>query len=105
MPRLESLHRAHASRGLAIVGVDAREDARAVRRHAEPLSLTFPLVIDPGGKINALYGVIGLARSFIVGRDGRAVAFGVGPHEWGSAPAHALLGALLAEPVSRVGAR
>jgi hypothetical protein len=51
-------------RPLAIVGVNAREDASAVRRHAEELS-----------------------------------------HEWGSAPAHALLGALLAEPVSRAGAR
>ena len=54
MPRLESLHRAYASRGLAIVGVNAREDARAAG---------------------------------------------------GSAPAHALSGALLADPVSRVGAR
>jgi peroxiredoxin len=103
MPRLESLHRAYASRGLAIVGVNAREDARAARRHAEELDLTFPLVLDPGGKINALYGVIGLPTSFVVGRDGRAVAFGVGPHGWGSAPAHALLEALLAEPVSRAG--
>jgi hypothetical protein len=81
-----------------------REHARAVGRHAEPLSLTFPLALDPG-KINALYGVIGLPTSLVVAQDGRAVAFGVGPHEWGSAPAHALLGALLAEPVSRVGAR
>ena len=105
MPRLERLHRAYAARGLAIVGVNAREDARAVRRHAEELGLTFPLVLDPDGRINALYGVIGLPTSFVVGRDGRAVAFGVGPHEWGSAPAHALLGALLAEPVSRAGAR
>ena len=56
-------------------------------------------------KINALYGVIGLPTSFVVGRDGRAVAFGVGPHGWGNAPAHAFLGALLAEPVSRAGAR
>src|SRR5262245_42584009 len=83
MPRLESLQRAQASRGLAVVGVNAREDTRAVRRPAEPLSLTFPLVLDPGGKINALYGVIDLPTIFIVGRDGRAVAFGVGPHDVG----------------------
>jgi hypothetical protein len=92
-------------RPLAIVGVNAREDASAVRRHAEELSLTFLLVLDPECRINALYGVIRLRTSFVVGRDGRAVAFGAGPHEWGSAPAPALLGALLAEPVSRAGAR
>jgi peroxiredoxin len=105
MPRLERLRRASAARGLAIVGVNARQDASAFRRHAEELSLTFPLALDPDGRINALYGVIGLPTSFVVSRDGRAVAFGAGPHDWGSAPAHALLGALLAEPVSRAGAR
>jgi peroxiredoxin len=89
IPRFECFHRAYAARGLDIVGVNAREDASAVGRHAEPLSLTFPLVLDPDGRINALYGVIGLPTSFVVGRDGRAVAFGAGPHEWGSAPAHA----------------
>jgi thiol-disulfide isomerase/thioredoxin len=105
MPRLEHLHRAYDARGLAIVGVNAREDARAARRHAEELGLTFPIVLDPDGRINALYGVIGLPTTFVVGRDGRAVAFGVGPHEWGSVPARALLEALLAEPASRAGAR
>jgi cytochrome c biogenesis protein CcmG, thiol:disulfide interchange protein DsbE len=105
MPRLEGLHRAYAARGLAVVGVNAREDASAAGRHVAELGLTFPLVLDPGGRINALYGVIGLPTSFVVGRDGRAVAFGVGPHDWGSAPARALLEALLAESPSRAGAR
>jgi hypothetical protein len=65
--------RAYAAWGLAIVGADAREDASMVRRHAEELNLTIPLVLDPDGRINALYGVIGLPTSFVVGRDGRAV--------------------------------
>ncbi len=73
----------------------------AVRRYATELGLTFPLVLDPDGRINALYGVIGIPTTFVVGRDGRAVAFGVGPREWGSAPARALIEALLAEPASR----
>lgn len=105
MPLLEGLHRAFASRGLAIIGVNAREDKTVIGRYAEELGLTFPLVLDPGGKINALYGVIGLPTSFVVGRDGRAVAFGTGPREWASAPARALLEALLAEPTPRLDAR
>jgi len=101
MPVLESLHRELASRGLAIVGVNAREDAGAVTRYAEQLGLTFPLVLDPTGKINDLYGVIGLPTTFVVARDGRAVTFAVGPRAWGSPPARALLEALLAEPLPR----
>ena len=97
MPVLERLHRAFASRGLAVLGINAREDREAVGRYAQELGLTFPLVLDPDGKINALYGVIGLPTTFLVGRDGRAVALAIGPREWGSAPARALIEALLAE--------
>jgi peroxiredoxin len=98
MPALERLQREFSSRGLAIVGVNARESKEAVRRYAKELGLTFPLVLDPDGKLNALYGVIGLPTTFVVGRDGRAIAFAIGPREWESAPARALIAALLAEP-------
>ena len=98
MPALERLQREFSSRGLAIIGVNARENKGAVRRYAKELGVTFPLVLDPNGKINSLYGVIGLPTTFVVGRDGRAVAFAIGPRQWESAPARALIGALLAEP-------
>jgi peroxiredoxin len=98
MPALERLQREFSSRGLAIIGVNTRENKEAVRRYAKELGLTFPLVFDWDGKINALYGVIGLPTTFVVGRDGRAVAFAIGPREWESAPARALIAALLAEP-------
>ncbi len=104
MPALERLHREFAPQGLAVVGINAREGSEAVRRYAQELALTFPLVLDPGGKINALYGVIGLPTTFLVGRDGRAVALAIGPREWASAPARALIQALLAEPAPRTGA-
>jgi thiol-disulfide isomerase/thioredoxin len=105
MPVLEQLHREFAPRGLAIVGVNAREGTEVIRRYARELALTFPLVLDPGGRINALYGVIGLPTTFVVGRDGRAVALAIGPREWASPPARAMIQALLAEPAPRAGAR
>jgi cytochrome c biogenesis protein CcmG/thiol:disulfide interchange protein DsbE len=101
MPMLERLHRDFASRGLAIIGINAREDKDAVGRYATELGLTFPLVLDPGGTISALYGVIGLPTTFVIGRDGRAVAFAVGPREWASTPARVLIEALLGEPAFR----
>jgi len=100
MPALERLQREFSSRGLAIIGVNARENKEDVRRYAKELGLTFPLVLDRDGKINALYGVIGLPTTFVVGRDGRAVAFAIGPRQWESAPARALIAALLAEPAT-----
>ena len=99
MAVLERLQREFSSRGLAIIGINARENKEAVRRYAKELGLTFPLVLDRDGKINALYGVIGLPTTFVVGRDGRAIAFAIGPRRWESAPARALIAALLAEPI------
>jgi peroxiredoxin len=98
MAVLERLRREFSSRGLAIIGVNARENTEAVRRYAKELGLTFPLVLDPDGKINALYGDDGLPTTFVVGRDGRAIAFAIGPRQWESAPARALIEALLADP-------
>jgi peroxiredoxin len=99
MPALERLQREFSARGLAIIRVNVRENKEAVRRYAKQLGLTFPLVLDRDGKINALYGVIGLPTTFVIGRDGRAVAFAIGPRQWESAPARAFIAALLAEPV------
>jgi len=101
MLALERLHRELARQGLAIVGVNAREKTDTVRRYARESSLTFPLVLDPDGTITARYGVLGLPATFLVGRDGRAVAFAIGPREWGGAPARALFDALLAEAAPR----
>ena len=98
MAVLERLQREFSSRGFVVIGVDVRENTEPVRRYAKELGLTFPLVFDPDGKISALYGVIGLPTTFVVGRDGRVVAFAIGPRQWESAPARALIEALLAEP-------
>jgi thiol-disulfide isomerase/thioredoxin len=98
MPVLEMLHRELAPRGLAVVGINAREAPPAVTRYASELGLTFPLVLDVEGRTSERYGVIGLPTTFVIARDGRAVAFAVGPRDWGSAAARTLLQTLLAEP-------
>jgi thiol-disulfide isomerase/thioredoxin len=100
MPVLERLHRELGPRGLAVVGINLREESQVVRRYAGELGLTFPLVLDPDGQITRAYGVVGLPTTFIVGRDGRAVALAVGVREWAGAPARALLQALLAQPAT-----
>jgi peroxiredoxin len=98
MPALDRLHRGFQPRGLVVVGLNARESAAAARRYAGTLRLSFPLVLDGDGKINTLYGVVGLPTTFLIARDGRAVALAVGFREWDSAQARALVEALLAEP-------
>jgi peroxiredoxin len=97
MPALERLHRDYTSRGLAVIGVNVREDVDTARRYATQMGLTFPVVLDPKGTIPATYGVVGLPVTVLVGRDGRAVAFAVGPRDWVSRPARAIIQTLLEE--------
>jgi len=99
MPVLERLHRELAPQGLAVLGVNVREEPRVIRPYAVELGLTFPLVLDPEGRIQRGYGVVGLPTTFLIGRDGRPVARAIGAREWGSAPARAVIQALLVEPV------
>ena len=98
MPVLERLHRDLRSRGLAVIGINTREAPATAWRYANDLGLSFPVVLDLEGKINGLYGVVGLPSTFLIGRDGRAVALAVGPRDWESPQARAIIEAMLAEP-------
>jgi peroxiredoxin len=105
MPLFERLHREFAAQGLSVTGINAREGTEDIRSYAKELGLTFPLIMDSDGKINTAYGVVGLPTTFLIGRDGRAVALAVGPREWASVPARALVQALMAEPGAAKGTR
>jgi peroxiredoxin len=105
MPAFERLHREFSAQGLAVVAINAREGTATIREYAKELGLTFPLILDPKGTINAAYGVIGLPTTFLIGRSGGAVALAIGPREWSAKPARALIQALLAEPAAPQGTR
>jgi peroxiredoxin len=100
MPMFERLHREFSAQGLAVAGINAREGSSTIREYAKELNLTFPLILDASGKINSAYGVIGLPTTFLIGRNGRAVALAIGPREWDGKAARALIQALLDEPLT-----
>jgi peroxiredoxin len=105
MPMFERLHRKFSVQGLAVTGINARERTSTIRAYARELNLTFPLILDSSGKINSAYGVIGLPTTFLIGRNGRAVALAIGPREWDGKAARALIQALLDEPTAMKGTR
>jgi peroxiredoxin len=99
MPAFEQLHRDFTGQGLTVLGVNIREGRQAIQSYGKELGLTFPLVLDSDGEIRRSYGVIGLPTTFLIGRDGRTVALAVGPREWSSVPARAIIQVLLTESV------
>ena len=51
MPAFDRLHREFSARGLAVVGINAREGTSTIREYAKELGLTFPLISDPTGRL------------------------------------------------------
>ena len=97
----EDLHRKLGAEHLAVVAVNVREPSPLVREYVGTLGLTFTVLVDPKGEIQRSYGVIGLPTTFLIGRDGRAVARAIGPRDWTASRSRELFRTLLREPVPR----
>ena len=75
LPEIESLHRRYASRGLAVVGIsiDGPRNYAKVRPFGARLGLTFPIVLDPEGRLQESFGVIAVPTSILVDSSGTVV--------------------------------
>jgi peroxiredoxin len=73
LPDLEALYRRFGSRGFVILAI-SDEDAAKVKPFVAEQKLTYPVLLDPGRKVNELFRVEGIPKSFIYDRSGKLVA-------------------------------
>ena len=73
LPDLEALYQRFHSRGLVILAI-SDEEAAKVRPFVAQQKLTYPVLLDPGRKVNELFQVEGIPNSFVYGRDGKLAA-------------------------------
>jgi hypothetical protein len=86
------------SRGLQAVLVSYREDAAHVGRVARERGYTARVLVDATGDTTGrVYGVFGTPTVYVIDREGRLVARGVGPRNWDSGAARQLLEGLVAQ--------
>lgn len=98
MPSMERLYAKYKSQGLEIVAISLDQgNEDDVREFVAKLKLTFPIILDPEHEAKALYKVRGLPTTYLVDRKGQVAGYGVGPREWDSEAAFALVGHLLDE--------
>jgi peroxiredoxin len=96
MPSMERLYRRFRSRGFAILAIslDAGDPGK-VAAFVKALGLTFPVGLDGRGEVASLYKIRGLPGSFLIDRSGHIVAVAMGPRDWDSPAAHAVVEGLL----------
>jgi peroxiredoxin len=95
MPAMERLYRRFEARGVVVVAISIDADRSLVGPFVKEHGLTFPVGLDPGMEVAGQYGVRGLPATFLVDAGGRLVASALGPREWDSAEAAAVVESLL----------
>ncbi len=79
MPLLQARFEDYGTRGLAVLGINFDDPVEDVEIFKESLGLTFPILLDPGGRIQDLYRIRGYPSSIFVDPEGviRVVHIGI----------------------------
>jgi peroxiredoxin len=76
MPHIEKeIWKVYKNMGLNVIGIDRDETAEVVTSFAKEVQVTYPLALDPGADIFALFADrdSGVTRNIILGPDGKIV--------------------------------
>ena len=76
MPHIEKeIWKVYKNMGLNVIGIDRDEPAEVVTSFAKEMQVTYPLALDPGADIFALFADrdSGVTRNIILGPDGKIV--------------------------------
>jgi thiol-disulfide isomerase/thioredoxin len=96
MPAMEALYRKLKARGFVIVAVDLAEEARVVAEYVKKNKLTFPVLLDTHGEVGGTYSAQSIPTTYIIDREGRILARGIGAQwKWDSPEMIALFEKLL----------
>jgi peroxiredoxin len=73
MPDLEALYRQFKDQGLVILAI-SDEDAGKVRPFIAEQKVSYPILLDPGRKVNDIFQIEGIPKTFVYDRNGKLVA-------------------------------
>jgi peroxiredoxin len=96
MPAMEQLHQMFQSRGLVILALNLKESPDKVKAFFAQHQLSYTALLDANGAISRDYTVMGLPTTYLISREGKLLARGVGGRDWTRAEGKDLIRALLA---------
>ena len=96
MPGMEVLWKKYRERGFVVIAVSNDDGPKErVGTFSRLLDISYPVLLDPDGKVSGHYGVSGMPTSFLVDRNGKIISRIVGEKEWSSPEAFRLVEKLL----------
>ncbi len=83
MPSMERLYNRFRDHGLEILAVSVDQEGKeTVSSFQENYQLSFPILLDPEGKVNRLYQTTGFPETFLIDPHGNVIIKIVGPRDW-----------------------
>jgi len=84
MPSLEKAWQRLRPAGVMVLGVATQDDPEMVRRFLQESKLTFPILIDPDGKVSQQWSFSGIPATFVLDKRGQVIYRAMGLREWDS---------------------
>jgi thiol-disulfide isomerase/thioredoxin len=95
MPSIESLYKKFGDKGFEILAVNCAEDKATVSSYLKNGGFSFPVLLDPDGRVSLNYGVQSIPTTFLIDRDGMIVLRLIGSIDWNTPKIHAAMESLL----------
>lgn len=94
MPSIDSLWRKTKDKPFAIVALSSGERAEAVRAFIKENGYSYPVYLDASGSIGSYFGARSIPTTYLIDKEGKAIAGVVGGLEYDSPEALALFAEL-----------
>jgi len=98
MPPIQESYERYREEGFTVlaVSVDAGPGHREkVERFVDEYGLTFPVLLDPEGRVTRVLQTVGVPETFVLDREGRIVKRLIGATDWSSTTHRTLIEELL----------
>lgn len=82
MPAMEVMHRELKDFPFRILAVSVQEDPNTVSRFIREYGYSYPILLDPTGRVSANYGVRGIPTTYFVSSDGYVLGLVIGILDW-----------------------
>lgn len=91
MPSMEKLYQEFKDKNFTILAVAVKDRKQDSITFVKELKLTYPIALDPDGRVGMTYGAWGLPATYLIGPKGEGLARGWGPADWYSPAARQLI--------------